>query len=97
MPTTNDCSDAAINPTTGVFTWTPNESQGPGSYTFQVKVTDNGTGNLSDAKTITINVLGETSIEDHEQLSVILSEANGAIVDRSTASGTILNDDTSLG
>ncbi|HEY5650101.1 MAG TPA: Ig-like domain-containing protein, partial [Acidimicrobiia bacterium] len=36
---------ATINPTTGVFSWTPTETQ-DGSYTFDVVVTDNGTPNL---------------------------------------------------
>src|SRR5262249_1884701 len=31
---------AAIDPITGVFTWTPSEAQGPGVYTFQVRVDD---------------------------------------------------------
>src|SRR5207302_787200 len=31
---------ATINPVTGVFTWTPSEDQGPGAFTFHVKVTD---------------------------------------------------------
>src|SRR5262249_61304278 len=31
---------AAIDPITGVFTWTPSEAQGPGVYTFQVHVAD---------------------------------------------------------
>ena len=40
----------------GVFTWTPTETQGPGVYTFDVVVTDNGTPALSDAETITVMV-----------------------------------------
>src|SRR6185369_6851607 len=31
---------AAIDSTSGVFTWTPSEAQGPGSYPFQVRSTD---------------------------------------------------------
>jgi len=31
---------AAIDPSTGVFTWTPSEEQGLGDYTFTVKVCD---------------------------------------------------------
>ncbi len=31
---------AAIDPSTGVFTWTPSEAQGLGDYTFTVKVCD---------------------------------------------------------
>ena len=39
--------------TGGVFTWTPTEAQGPGSYTFDVCVSD---GALSDCETITVTV-----------------------------------------
>src|SRR6185295_13428357 len=46
-------SGASINPTSGVFTWTPGEAQGPNSYTFDVVVSD---GTLTDTKSITINV-----------------------------------------
>ena len=41
----------------GTFSWTPDETQGPGSYTFAVKVTDDGSPALSDEETITITVL----------------------------------------
>ena len=47
---------AAIEPTTGLFTWTPTEEQGPGSYTITVKVTDNGNPPLSDSKTFKVTV-----------------------------------------
>jgi probable HAF family extracellular repeat protein len=47
---------ANINSTTGEFTWTPTEAQGPGIYTFDVVVTDNGTTSLSDRETITVTV-----------------------------------------
>ena len=40
----------------GVFTWTPTEAQGPGSYTVSVRVTDNGSPALSDAQSLTITV-----------------------------------------
>ena len=44
---------ASINPSIGLFTWTPNEAQGPGTYTFDVCVSD---GTLSDCETITVTV-----------------------------------------
>ena len=44
---------ASIDPSTGVFTWTPTEAQGPGSYTFDVCVSD---GTVSDCETITVTV-----------------------------------------
>jgi hypothetical protein len=47
---------AAIEPTTGLFTWTPTEEQGPGVYTITVKVTDNGNPPLSDSKTFKVTV-----------------------------------------
>ena len=48
--------DATINPTSGAFSWTPTEAQGPGTYTFDVVVTDNGAPTLSDRETITVTV-----------------------------------------
>jgi len=45
---------AAIGTNSGVFTWTPTENQGPGSYTFDVAVSD---GFSSDSETITIDVI----------------------------------------
>ena len=47
---------ASIDPGTGVFSWTPTEAQGPGTYTFDVVVTDNGVPNLADSETITVTV-----------------------------------------
>lgn len=47
---------ASIDATTGVFTWTPTETQGPGTYTLTIKVADNGTPVLTDAKTFTVTV-----------------------------------------
>jgi hypothetical protein len=47
---------ASIVSGTGVFTWTPTEAQGPGSYTFDVCVADNGSPPLSDCETITVTV-----------------------------------------
>jgi subtilisin family serine protease len=49
-------SGASINAETGLFIWTPTEAQGPASYTFTVRVTDNGAPNLFDEEAITITV-----------------------------------------
>lgn len=48
---------AEIDGASGVFTWTPTEAQGPGSYTFTVRVTDDGVPSLGDEEEITITVL----------------------------------------
>ncbi|AIZ63579.1 hypothetical protein PK28_07535 [Hymenobacter sp. DG25B] len=46
-------SGATLNATTGAFAWTPTEEQGPGTYTFQVQVSD---GSLTDEQEITLTV-----------------------------------------
>ncbi len=46
---------ASITPA-GLFSWTPTSSQGPGSYQITIRVTDNGSPNLSDTETITVKV-----------------------------------------
>jgi N-acetyl-anhydromuramyl-L-alanine amidase AmpD len=40
----------------GVFSWTPTEAQGPGSYPITVRVTDNGSPASNDFETITVTV-----------------------------------------
>jgi YD repeat-containing protein len=49
-------ASAAIDPASGVFTWTPTEAQGPGQYAVVVRVTDNGQPALSDTETVSITV-----------------------------------------
>jgi VCBS repeat-containing protein len=44
---------AGIGSTSGDFSWTPTEAQGPGTYTFDVCVSD---GSLSDCETISVTV-----------------------------------------
>jgi len=52
---------AAINPTTGVFTWTPTEGQGPGSYPITIVVRDGKGGSDSEAITVTVAEVSDTS------------------------------------
>jgi len=47
---------ASIDPTSGVFKWTPTEAQGPGDFSFSVKVTDGGVPQRSDSKTVNVHV-----------------------------------------
>ena len=49
----NNPPGTTINPTTGQFTWTPNDAQGGITYTFDVVV---NAGSLENRKTITITV-----------------------------------------
>ena len=46
----------SINSSSGVITWTPTEAQGPSTNTIFVKVTDNGSPNLSVTNSFTITV-----------------------------------------
>lgn len=63
---------AAIDPVTGVFTWTPTEAQGPGNYPITVRVTDNGEPPLSDALTFTVTV---NEVNAAPELGVIPGQA----------------------
>lgn len=47
---------ATIDASTGVFSWTPTEAQGPGSFVFKVRATDNGNPALYDEEQITVTV-----------------------------------------
>jgi hypothetical protein len=47
---------ASIDPVSGVFTWTPSELQGPGTFFISVFVTDNGTPALNDARGFLVTV-----------------------------------------
>ncbi|MFN7138636.1 MAG: putative Ig domain-containing protein [Limisphaerales bacterium] len=52
---------AAIHPNTGVFTWTPTEAQGPGTYSITVRVTDNAAIPQSATRTFSVTVLETNS------------------------------------
>src|SRR5262249_32049462 len=47
---------AAVNPSTGAFSWTPSEAQGPGVYPITIRVTDGGSPPLSAWRTFTVTV-----------------------------------------
>ena len=47
---------ASINPTNGVFTWTPEETDGPGTNSVTIRVTDNGWTNKVDEETVSLVV-----------------------------------------
>src|SRR3989442_5141904 len=53
---TNAPAGASINPTNGVFTWTPNESQGPSTNVIKVTAADDGVPSLTDSKSFTVVV-----------------------------------------
>src|SRR5213078_1650783 len=68
----------SVNPTTGVLTWSPMESQGPSTNLITVNVTDNGVPALSDSKSFTVVVTEANSAP------VLTAPANQTIVELST-------------
>jgi uncharacterized repeat protein (TIGR01451 family) len=58
---TNAPVGASIDPTNGVFTWTPNEAQGPSTNVITVSVSDDGTPSLSSTQSFTVVVLESNS------------------------------------
>ncbi len=72
-------ADAAIDPTTGWFTWSTTESDGPGLYSITIRVTDDGPGLLHDSETFTITV-------DEDNAAPVLAE----IPDLTVTEGTVV-------
>jgi hypothetical protein len=48
---------AAVDPASGVFTWTPTEANGVGTYLVRVRVSDNGSPSLSATQSFSVLVL----------------------------------------
>src|SRR5436309_3096985 len=93
-------SGAGINAATGVFSWTPTEAQGPGSYTFIVRITDNGSPNLHAEESITVTVnevnqapvlaaIGNKTVNEGSLLSFTASEI-GRELPRNTLTYTLI-------
>ena len=79
-----------INSSTGVFSWTPAESQGGLTPSVTVTVTDNGTGNLTDSETFTITV-GDTNLSP-----VLTAIGNQSVNEGATLSFTASATDADL-
>lgn len=54
-------TNAVVNPVSGVFTWTPNETQGPSTNSISVIVTDNSMPPSGQTNTFTVVVLETNS------------------------------------
>lgn len=78
---------ASINPTTGEFSWTPTEAQGPGVYTFNIKVSD---GISSDSETITVNVA------EVNQAPVLAAIGDKVVAELTPLNFTVLATDSDL-
>jgi hypothetical protein len=77
---------ASINASSGVFTWTPTEAQGPSTNTVTIRVTDNGSPSSSASETISIVV---NEVNSAPQLAPIGAQSVRETTTLSfTASGT---------
>lgn len=54
---------ASIHPQTGLFTWTPSEAQGTGTYPITVRVQDDGQPVQQDSRLFTVRVGGKLSFD----------------------------------
>lgn len=63
-------SGASINSSTGVFSWTPTEAQGPAIYTFDVAVSD-GESTASSTIIITVTEVNQAPIADNKNVVVV--------------------------
>src|SRR5262245_40094946 len=74
---------ASINAGSGVFTWTPSEAQGPGSYTIMARVMDSASPSLSATQSFTVTV------NDVNNAPVLAAIANQTINEGATLSLTV--------
>ena len=84
---TNPPAGASIDPTTGVFSWTPTTAQ-VGTYTVTATATDNGTPVLAGSKSFTITVQGAPDLVVSALSTTTTVLAPGATL---SASNTVLN------
>ena len=63
---------ASIAPSTGVFTWTPTETQGPATFNFTVRVSD---GNLTHDQPVTVTVTDDGGA-DHLGTWIVAGQSN---------------------
>lgn len=104
----NSVSASEGNSGTTPFTFTITSSRAIGSDVFVDVTTATGTAGASDfvsfsqtveipagqiTTTFTVAVNGDTTYENDETFTVVLSSPMGATIDRGTGTGTIVNDD----
>src|SRR6185503_9171897 len=84
---------AAINSSTGVFSWTPTTDQGPNVYTITVRVTDNADPSCSDFEAVTVTV--NDSVQN--QCPVLTAIGNRTIAQGSLLTFTAMATDPDVG
>ncbi|MEW6305193.1 MAG: putative Ig domain-containing protein [Verrucomicrobiota bacterium] len=81
---------ATINSTSGAFSWTPAEAQGPGTYNITVRVADSGSPSLNATRTFTVTV-NEVNVAP-----VLAAIANQSVNEGSTLNVTASATDADL-
>jgi hypothetical protein len=71
---------ASVDPATGVFTWTPSELQGPGTYFISIFITDNGTPTLNDARGFLVTVQEVNRPPELDPIADQVANAGGFLV-----------------
>src|SRR5207244_3188367 len=56
--------NASIDPDTGEFAWTPDETNPLSTYKFKVRVADDGVPSLHDTKTIVVSLTGAALVNN---------------------------------
>ncbi len=81
---------ATINGSTGAFSWTPTEAQGPGSFPITIRATDNGSPALSGTAAITV------SVTEVNVAPVVTSPGNQTVNELATLAFTVTATDADL-
>ena len=66
---------ATIDSSTGAFSWTPTEAQGPGVYPFSVVVSDGNGGSNTESITITVNEVNQAPVASGASVSTHVNTA----------------------
>ena len=106
VATSTNLSEGSTGTTPFTFTVTRSSGVGTSSVNWAVAHTTTAATDFSGAtsgavsflagetsKTVTVNAVGDTSIELNEGFNVVLSGPTGALLGTATAAGTIFNDD----
>ena len=106
VATSANLSEGSTGTTPFTFTVTRSSGVGTSAVNWAVAHTSTSSTDFSGAtsgalsflagetsKTVTVNVVGDTTIELNEGFNVVLSGPTGALLGTATAAGTIVNDD----
>lgn len=79
-----------LNSATGLFSWTPSQAQGPGTYTVTFRATDNGSPAKIDEETIMI------SVNDVNSAPVLSHPGDRSVAELGSLSFTLSASDTDI-